>query len=96
MTTVTCTGLAIGVIVETLVVRSRVAAAAAPLPALPAALVELIPVVVLGGLLFGALSLFSAWGLFQAWLHRPEGRGRFAAEKGEKSAGEGRQLRGAD
>jgi hypothetical protein len=88
MTTVTCTGLAIGVIVETLVVRSHPAAAAAPLPALPAALFELIPVVVLGGLLFGALSLFSAWGLFSVF-YRPEGRGRFAAEKGEKNEEKG-------
>ena len=65
MTTVTGTGLAIAVLVETLVIRSQ--ASAASLPSLSSALISLIPIVVLGGLLFGALSLFSAWGLYSVF-----------------------------
>jgi len=73
MTTVTGAGLAIAVLIETLVLRSQ-ASTAGPLPSLSSALISLIPIVVLGGLLFGALSLFSAWGLYSVFYRRDAGR----------------------
>lgn len=74
MTIVTAVGLAIGSVVELLVERHHLAAA----QPLGPDLVKLIPVVAIGGCLFGALSLFSAWGLYSLF-YRPEGpvtRGR--------------------
>jgi hypothetical protein len=74
MTTVSWTGLAISSLVEVIVYRVRAVGS----PAAPSDLVRLVPIVVLGGMLFGLLSLFSAWGLYSVF-YRPEGpaaRGR--------------------
>jgi cytochrome b subunit of formate dehydrogenase len=70
MTTVTVTGLAIASVIERAIERHHLAAP----PPLASDLVKLIPVVVVGGLLFGALSLFSAWGLYSLF-YRPDRRG---------------------
>jgi hypothetical protein len=71
MTTATTTGLAIAGVIETFVGRSYFATAATS-QSLGSALANLIPVVALGGVLFGALSLFSAWGLYSVF-YRPDG-----------------------
>jgi hypothetical protein len=67
MTAVTCSGLAIDSIVEAVVYQLRVTGT----PAL-ADMARLVSVVALGGLLFGLLSLFSAWGLYSLF-YRPDG-----------------------
>jgi hypothetical protein len=84
MTSVTCTGLAIGAVIETLVIRSRLVASANPPLALRSELIALVPVVALGGLLFGALSLFSAWGLFSVF-YRPDGVAVRGRERGKEN-----------
>jgi hypothetical protein len=74
MTIVTATGLAIASVIETLIERHQLVVA----PPLWSDVARLIPVVAIGGLLFGALSMFSAWGLFSLF-YRPDGpvsRGR--------------------
>jgi hypothetical protein len=61
-------------VIETLIERHQLVVA----PPLWSDVARLIPVVAIGGLLFGALSMFSAWGLFSLF-YRPDGpvsRGR--------------------
>jgi hypothetical protein len=84
MTLITCAGLALGAVIETLVIRSRFVAPANPPLALPSELVALIPVVALGGLLFGGLSLFSAWGLYSVF-YRPDGVAVRRRERGKEN-----------
>lgn len=67
MTTVTCAGLMLSACVEAFVYHLRDSA-----PSPSSDLLRLIAVVVLGGVLFGVLSLFSAWGLYSVF-YRPGG-----------------------
>jgi hypothetical protein len=89
MTSITCTGLALGAVIETLVIRSGFVAPATnpPLP-LRSELAALIPVVALGGLLFGGLSLFSAWGLYSVF-YRPDGVAVRGRERGKENEDKG-------
>jgi hypothetical protein len=66
MTLVTVAGLAIASAVERIIERGHLAAP----PPLASDVLGLIPVVVIGGLLFAVLSLFSAWGLYSLF-YRP-------------------------
>jgi cytochrome b subunit of formate dehydrogenase len=79
MTLVTITGLAIASMIERLVERQHLAAP----PTVASDVVRLLPVVVIGGLLFGALSMFSAWGLYSLF-YRPDGRAPRALKRPRK------------
>jgi hypothetical protein len=71
MSSITAVGLAIAGVIEVIIGRSRSAATPAP-PVLAPDLVKFALTVAIGGLLFGLLSLFSAWGLYSVF-YRPEG-----------------------
>lgn len=72
MTEVTTSGLAVAALVETALARRQLAAP----PPLGPALMQLVPIVVIGGVLFGVLSLFSAWGLYNVLFRPDSGRAR--------------------